>query len=78
MKSKIETAIDEKAMINLGKYTLDTKLLLAKIELLTAWNVFANKFQNNIPEYMTIWIGYPEILEILVTFLYANKNSAFN
>jgi hypothetical protein len=35
-KSNKETAMEENAMINLGKYTLETKLLLAKIELLTA------------------------------------------
>jgi hypothetical protein len=36
IKSKSETAIDENAMIKRGKYTFETKLLLAKIELLTA------------------------------------------
>ena len=36
MKSNNETAIDENAMIKRGKYTFETKLLLAKIELLTA------------------------------------------
>jgi hypothetical protein len=44
----------ENRIINRGKYTLDIKLLLSKIELLTDWKLFANKFQNNIPEYMTI------------------------
>ena len=75
MKSKIETAIDEKAMINLGKYTLDTKLLLAKIELLTAWNVFANKFQMITPEKITNCKGWPEISLIFATFLNANKKT---
>jgi hypothetical protein len=36
MKSNNETAIDENAMIKRGKYTFETKLLLANIELLTA------------------------------------------
>jgi hypothetical protein len=36
MKSNKDTAMEENAMINLGKYTFDTRLWFARIELLTA------------------------------------------
>jgi hypothetical protein len=35
-KSNKETAMEENAIISRGKYTFDTKLLFAKMELLTA------------------------------------------
>ena len=68
--------MEENAMINLGKYTFDTRLWFARIELLTAWKVFANKFQMSTPENITNWIGNPEISPILATFLNANKNTS--